>query len=79
MQSVALNIDSRGHIRLPQKIRNMFDKSVILKVIDEEHVMISPIEDIGGSFAKYKKNAPKSESWDKIRQTAWERSTKGRG
>ncbi|MGV2432852.1 MAG UNVERIFIED_CONTAM: hypothetical protein LVQ98_06020 [Rickettsiaceae bacterium] len=78
MQAVTLNIDSRGQIRLPQKMRSMFRKSVILRVVDEENIMISPIEEIAGSFSKYKENVEKDVTWQEVRQKAWEKSTKGR-
>jgi DNA-binding transcriptional regulator/RsmH inhibitor MraZ len=79
MQAVTLNIDSRGQIRLPKKMRSMFDQSVILQVVDDEHIMISPILDLAGSLNKYKNNIKDTDAWETTRQKAWEESTKGRG
>ncbi|PCJ29796.1 MAG: hypothetical protein COA94_00105 [Rickettsiales bacterium] len=56
MASQTLFIGPRGQITLPKKIRNLFKSdAVVLELVDNEHVMISPVPDVGGAIFNYAK------------------------
>lgn len=73
MVSKTLLIGERGQITLPKKIRDIFKtKSVLLKLLDNNNVIISPITDVSGSIADYAKKS--NDSFDTIRKNAWSNS-----
>jgi bifunctional DNA-binding transcriptional regulator/antitoxin component of YhaV-PrlF toxin-antitoxin module len=56
MTSQTLSIGPRGQITLPKKIRDLFkSNAVVLELVDNEHVMISPVPDVGGAASNYTK------------------------
>ena len=56
MTSQTLSIGPRGQITLPKKIRDLFkSNAVVLELVDNEHVMISPVLDVGGAISNYTK------------------------
>lgn len=77
MSSQTLSIGPRGQITLPKKIRDMFkSKAVVLELVDDSHVMISPVPDVGGAISDYAKKTDLS--FEEIRNVAWLNSRKGK-
>jgi bifunctional DNA-binding transcriptional regulator/antitoxin component of YhaV-PrlF toxin-antitoxin module len=72
-----LLIGPKGQITLPKKIRNLFkSKAIILELIDDTHVMISPVPDVGGAISKYAKDV--ESSFAEIRHDSWLDLTRSR-
>ena len=70
MTSQTLSIGPRGQITLPKKIRDLFkSNAVVLELVDNEHVMISPVLDVGGAISNYTKKT--NLTFKEIRSTAW--------
>lgn len=70
MSSQTLSIGPKGQITLPKKIRDIFkSKAVVLELVDNQHVIISPVPDVGGSISNYAKQTDLS--FEEIRNTAW--------
>lgn len=75
MTSQTLAIGSRGQITLPKKIRELFkSNTIVLELIDNKHVMISPVQDVGGSLSNYSKKT--NLTFEEIRNAAWKGSRK---
>ncbi|ABV79047.1 hypothetical protein A3306_06770 [Rickettsia bellii] len=65
-----LTITSKGQIVLPKKARDILNSTVIAVEVNDNHqVILSPVLDVGGVFAKYKKNT--EASFEEIRDKAW--------
>lgn len=70
MTSQTLSIGPRGQITLPKKIRDLFkSNAVVLELVDNEHVMISPVPDVGGAASNYTKKIDLT--FEEIRNTTW--------
>jgi bifunctional DNA-binding transcriptional regulator/antitoxin component of YhaV-PrlF toxin-antitoxin module len=70
MASQTLPIGPRGQITLPKKIRDLFkSNAVVLKLVDNEHIMISPVPDVGGAISNYTKKTHLT--FEEIRNTSW--------
>jgi len=70
MASQTLSIGPRGQITLPKKIRSLFkSNTVVLELVNNEQVIISPVPDVGGAIANYTKNS--NLTFEEIRNTAW--------
>jgi len=70
MSSQTLSIGPRGQITLPKKIRDLFKSNIIiLELVDEEHVVLSPVPYIGGAISSYSKKT--NLTFEEIRNTAW--------
>jgi bifunctional DNA-binding transcriptional regulator/antitoxin component of YhaV-PrlF toxin-antitoxin module len=70
MTSQTLSIGSRGQITLPKKIRNLFKSdAVVLELVDNDHVMISPVPDVGGAISNYIKKTDLT--FEEVRNAAW--------
>ncbi|WP_218460436.1 AbrB/MazE/SpoVT family DNA-binding domain-containing protein [Rickettsia sp. TH2014] len=69
-----LNISPKGQIILPKKIRNILKTNVIsLEINDHNQILLSPLRDLSGSLADYKKNT--TLSFREIREQAWQENT----
>ncbi|BBJ31954.1 hypothetical protein RAS_10630 [Rickettsia asiatica] len=65
-----LAITSKGQIVLPKKVREILNSNIIsIEIDDNNKVILSPVSDVGGIFAKYKKNTELS--FKEIRDKAW--------
>jgi bifunctional DNA-binding transcriptional regulator/antitoxin component of YhaV-PrlF toxin-antitoxin module len=70
MTSQTLSIGPRGQITLPKKIRDLFkSNAVVLELVDNEHVMISPVPDVGGVISNYTKKTDLT--FEEVRSAAW--------
>jgi bifunctional DNA-binding transcriptional regulator/antitoxin component of YhaV-PrlF toxin-antitoxin module len=70
MTNQTLSIGPRGQITLPKKIRNLFkNNAVVLELVDNKHVMISPVPDVGGAVSGYIKKTDLS--FEEIRNSVW--------
>lgn len=70
MNSQTLSIGPRGQITLPKKIRDLFkSNTVILELVDNEHVMISPAPDVGGAISDYNKKTDLT--FEEVRNFSW--------
>lgn len=70
MTTQTLSIGPRGQITLPKKVRDLFkSNTIVLELLDNEHAMISPVPDVGGSIADYAKKTDLN--FEDIRNTAW--------
>lgn len=70
MISKTLSIGSRGQITLPKKLRDLFKtNSVVIELIDDNHAVLSPVTDVGGSLSKFSKKTDLS--FEEIRKQAW--------
>lgn len=68
-----LTISPKGQIVLPKKVRNFLNTNIItLEVNDNNQVIISPIHDVGGALASYKRDT--NLSFQQIRDQAWNNS-----
>jgi bifunctional DNA-binding transcriptional regulator/antitoxin component of YhaV-PrlF toxin-antitoxin module len=77
MISKTLSIGPRGQITLPKKLRNLFKtNTIVLELVDDTHAIISPVPDVGGSMAEFKKKT--NLSFDQIRNQAWINSRKSK-
>lgn len=75
MISKTLSIGPRGQITLPKKLRDLFKtNTIVIELVDNQHAMISPVPDIGGSISEFKRETDLS--FDEIRDKAWMDSTK---
>ena len=73
MVSQTLSIGPRGQITLPKKIRDLFkSNAVVLHLVDKDHVVISPVPEVGGSISNYAKKT--NLSFEEIRNTSWFKS-----
>lgn len=73
MYSRTLSIGPRGQITLPKKIRDLFkSKAVIIELNNDNQAVLSPVPDISGIIADYKKDSDLS--FDEIRKMAWHKS-----
>lgn len=70
MISKTLSIGARGQITLPKKLRDLFKtNAVVLELVDNQHAVISPVPDVGGAVAQFKKETDLT--FDEIRNNAW--------
>tara|TARA_B110000977_G_C10749826_1_gene366381 strand:- start:134 stop:391 length:258 start_codon:yes stop_codon:yes gene_type:complete len=70
MTTQTLSIGSRGQITLPKKIRDLFKSdTIVLELVDNEHVMISPVPDVGGAISDYTKKSDLT--FEEIRNASW--------
>ena len=70
MISQTLSIGPRGQITLPKKIRTLFkSNAVVLELVDDYHVMISPVPDVGGAISNYAKKTDLT--FEEVRNAAW--------
>ena len=77
MSGQTLSIGPRGQITLPKKIRNLFkSNAVVLELVDNQHVMISPVPDVGGAISNYAKKTDLN--FEEIRNAAWTLSRKNK-
>ncbi|QQV75423.1 hypothetical protein H6P87_00980 [Rickettsia tillamookensis] len=68
-----LAITSKGQIVLPKKVREILNSNIIsIEIDDNNKVILSPVSDVGGRFAKYKKNTELS--FEEVRDKAWKDS-----
>ncbi len=73
MATQTLSIGPRGQITLPKKIRNLFkSNAVVLELVDNQHVMISPVPDVGGAVSNYTKKTDLT--FEEVRNSAWSNS-----
>lgn len=69
-----VKISSKGQIVLPKKIRELFSSNIISLLIDDQnHVLLTPIHELGGSLSSYKKDT--SLTFEEIREQAWQDNT----
>ncbi|MFY9589994.1 AbrB/MazE/SpoVT family DNA-binding domain-containing protein [Rickettsia endosymbiont of Halotydeus destructor] len=65
-----LTITSQGQISLPKKVREVLNSNIIsIEINENNQVILSPISDVGGALAAYKKNS--TLSFDEIREKVW--------
>ena len=70
MTAQTLSIGSKGQITLPKKIRDLFNSNtVVLEVVDSNHVVISPVSDVGGIMSNYAKKT--NLTFDEVRNLAY--------
>lgn len=70
MTTQTLSISPRGQITLPKKIRDLFKSdTIVLKLLDNEHVIISPVPDVGGDISHYTKKTDLTS--EEIRNMSW--------
>lgn len=70
MITKTLLIGPRGQITIPKKIRDIFkSKSVKIELLDNEHAIISPVRNVGGSLSKYKRKTDLT--FEEIRNESW--------
>ncbi|CAN0576378.1 unnamed protein product [Ectocarpus sp. 12 AP-2014] len=70
MTPQTLSIGPRGQITLPKKIRNLFkSNTVVLELVDNDHVTISPVLDVGGAISNYAKKTDLT--FEEVRNEAW--------
>jgi bifunctional DNA-binding transcriptional regulator/antitoxin component of YhaV-PrlF toxin-antitoxin module len=73
MTTQTLSIGPRGQITLPKKIRDLFkSNTLVLELVDNEHVIISPVPDVGGAISNYTKKTDLT--FDEVRNAAWSNS-----
>lgn len=73
MTTKTLLIGPKGQITIPKKIRDLFNtKSIKMELVDDEHAVISPVKNVGGSLSKYKKKTDLS--YEEIRNIAWKKA-----
>lgn len=77
MTSQTLSIGPRGQITLPKRIRDIFkNKAIILELVDNSYVIISPVPDVGGSISDYAKKTDLR--FEEVRNAAWLNSRNGK-
>lgn len=65
-----LAITSKGQIVLPKRVRKILNTNIIsIEIDDNNKVILSPVSDVGGVFAKYQKNT--KASFEEVREKAW--------
>jgi bifunctional DNA-binding transcriptional regulator/antitoxin component of YhaV-PrlF toxin-antitoxin module len=70
-----IKITAKGQISLPKKIRDMFKSDIVsVEISDNNEVILSPVQDLAGSLAQYKKDSPLS--FTEIREQSWQDNTK---
>ena len=68
-----VKISSKGQITLPKAARDALGTDIVRVIVDDDsRVRVEAIPELAGSLSKYAKNAPKSLSWNQIRERAWE-------
>ncbi|BFD46903.1 MAG: hypothetical protein DMENIID0002_15490 (plasmid) [Rickettsia endosymbiont of Sergentomyia squamirostris] len=67
-------ISHKGQIVLPKKIRKILNSNTIsLLVNDQNQILLTPINELGGIFSSYNKDTKLS--FDEIREQSWQDST----
>ncbi|MDR0329713.1 MAG: AbrB/MazE/SpoVT family DNA-binding domain-containing protein [Rickettsia sp.] len=69
-----ITISPKGQIVLPKKIRKILNSNTIsLLVNDQNQILLTPINELGGIFSSYNKDTKLS--FDEIREQSWQDST----
>jgi AbrB family looped-hinge helix DNA binding protein len=65
-----VKISSKGQIVLPKKVRELLGSNIISLLIDDQnHVLLTPVHELGGSLSSYKKDS--TLTLEEIREQAW--------
>lgn len=69
-----ITISPKGQIVLPKRIRKILNSNTIsLLVNDQNQILLTPINELGGIFSSYNKDTKLS--FDEIREQSWQDST----
>lgn len=74
-----VKISRKGQIVIPSKMRNILDTDLLEIVMDENKIILQPVQSvlsIAGSLNKYSQNAEIDDKENSVKETAWKKHVK---
>ncbi len=76
MAPTAVKITRKGQVTIPKEIREKLKSNTIYFEVENDIIMIKPVQDAAGSLSEYARNAEPGLSMKQMKDKAWEEAVR---
>ena len=76
MTTAAIKVTSKGQITIPREVRDRLQAHAVYFEFKDDLIILKPIRDAAMSLQEYAGKVPPGRSMKRMKETAWEESTR---